>query len=156
MIQKIFVKLKIAAPYDKIANSGTKFETIDGKRKVINPNGSLPFSIRKGRFVPIPYEWKKREVKDNDGNVTETIPGLEDAKKKFDPAIFEFYKTQTEALEACKKEEKLLKMLPFQKMEARNARVRQKVLDSRFGQNRPTMDDIVKEAEKVGAKLPPM
>ena len=45
-------------------------------------------------------------------------------------------------------------MLPFRKMEERNARVRQKVLDSRFGQNRPTMDDVVKEAKRIGADLP--
>jgi hypothetical protein len=57
-------------------------------------------------------------------------------------------------LEAVKKEEKLLKMLPFQKMEAKNARAREKVLNSRFGQNRPTMDDVVKEAKKVGVELP--
>ena len=152
----IWIKLKISAPYDKIANSGTKFETIDGKRQVVNPKGSKSFSIRKGRFVPIPYEWKSREVKDKDGNVIEIIPGLEDARKKFDPKIFEFFKTQTEALEACRKEEKLLKMLPFRKMEEKNARVRKKVLDSKFGQNRPTMDDVVAEAKKVGVDLPPI
>ncbi len=152
----IYVKLKISAPYDKIANSGTMFETIDGKRKVINPNGSKPFSIRKGRFVPIPYEWQSKVEKDRDGKVIKTIPGLEDAKKRFDPKVFDFFKTQTEALEACKKEEKLLKLLPFRKMEERNARVRKKVLDSKFGQNRPTMDDVAREAEKVGVDLPPI
>jgi len=152
----IYIKLKISAPYDNIRNSGTMFETIDGKRKVINPNGTKPFAIRKGRFVPIPYEWKSREVKDNDGKVIKTIPGLEDAKKRFDPNVFEFFKTQSEALAACRKEEKLLSMLPFRKMEERNARVRKKILDSKFGQNRPTMDDVVKEAEKVGVELPPI
>ena len=158
----IWVKLKLSAPYDKIANSGTMFETIDGKSKVINPEGTPAFSIRKGRFTPIfgpgkiPYEWKGREEKDKDGEITKVIPGLEDAKKKFDPAIFDFFKTQKEALEACKKEEKLLKMLPFRRMEAKNARVREKVMKSKFGQNRPTMDDMVKEAEKVGVDLPRM
>ena len=152
----IWVKLKISAPYDKIANSGTMYLDVDGKRKTVDPNGSKPFSIRKGRFTPIPYDWKRKETKDKDGKVVEVIPGLEDAKKKFDPEVFEFFKTQTEALEACKKEEKLLSMLPFRKMEQRNARVRQKVLDSRFGQNRPTMDDVVKEAEKIGVNLPPI
>ena len=150
----IYIKLKISAPYDRIANSGTKYATIDGKRELVDPKGSKPFAIRKGRFVPIPYDWESKETKDKEGKVTEYIPGLEDAKKKFDPAIFEFYKTQSDALTACKKEEKLLSMLPFRKMEERNARVRQKVLDSRFGQNRPTMDDVVKEAKKVGVDLP--
>ena len=150
----IWTKLKISAPYDKIANSGTKYETIDGKRQVVNPNGTRPFSIRKGRFVPIDYEWTAKEVKDKDGNVIKFTPGLEDAKKKFDPEIFEFFRTQAEALAACKKEEKLLKMLPFKKMEDRNARVRQKVLDSKFGQNRPTMDNIAEEAKKAGVNLP--
>ena len=150
----IYIKLKISAPYDKIANSGTMYLDVDGKRKTINPKGSKPFSIRKGRFVPIPYDWKGKEIKDKDGEIVEVIPGLEDAKKKFDPEVFEFYKTQTEALEACKKEEKLLSMLPFRKMEAKNARVREKVLNSRFGQNRPTMDDVVREAKRIGVDLP--
>jgi hypothetical protein len=156
----IYVKLKISAPYDNIRNNGTMYLTIDGKRSIVNQNGTRPFAIKKGRFVPIfgpgniPYEWKGSEEKDKDGNVVRVILGLEEAKKRFDPEVFEFFKTQQEALEAVKKEEKLLKMLPFQKMEAKNARAREKVLNSRFGQNRPTMDDVVKEAKKVGVELP--
>ena len=151
----IYIKLKISAPYDNVRNAGTMYETIDGKKQVINKHGSKPFALRKGRFTTIPYEWKSREEKDRDGTVT-FIPGLEDAKKKFDEKVFEFFKTKADALAAVNKEEKLLKMLPFRKMEARNARVRKKVLDSRFGQNRPTMDDVVKEAERVGVNLPPI
>jgi len=152
----IYIKLKISAPYDNVRNSGTKYVTIDGKRELADKNGSMPFALRKGRFTTIPYEWKSIEEKDKDGKVINFTPGLEDAKKKFDPKVFEFFRTKAEALAACNKEEKLLKMLPFRKMEERNARVRKKVLDSRFGQNRPTMDDVVKEAEKIGVDLPPI
>ncbi len=150
----IWIKLKISAPYDKIANSGTMFQTIDGKREKIDPKGTMPFAIRKGRFMPIKYDWTGKEIKNKDGEVIEYIPGLEDAKKIFDPEVFDFFKTQAEALEACKKEEKLLKMLPFRKMEKRNERVREKVMKSKFGQNRPTMDDVAREAKKIGVDLP--
>lgn len=152
----IWIKLKISAPYDNVKNSGTKYQNIDGKRELIDPNGSMPFAIRKGRFVPIKYDWERKEIKDKDGNVVEVIPGLDDAKKKFDPKIFDFFKTQAEALAKVKLEEKLLKMLPFRKMEEKNNRVREKVMKSRYGQNRPTMDDVAKEAKKVGVELPPI
>ncbi len=148
----IWTKLKVLAPYDKIANSGTMFQTIDGKRVLVDPKGSKPFAIRKGRIVPIPYEWKEKVETDDDGKEV-VIPGLEEAKKRFDPEVFEFFKTKNEALKACKKEEKLLKMLPFKRMEDKNKRVREKVLNSKFGQNRPTMDDVVREAKAIGIDL---
>ncbi len=148
----IWIKLKVLAPYDKIANSGTKFQTIDGKRVIVNPEGSPPFAIRKGRFLPIPYEWKRKVEKDGEGN-EKIIPGLEEAKERFDPEVFEFFKTKSEAMKACKKEEKLLKLLPFRRMEEKNKRVREKILNSKFGQNRPTMDDVVREAKAIGIDL---
>ena len=134
----IWIKLKIFAPYDSVSNSGTKYQTIDGKRTLINPDGNEAFSIRKGRFLPIDYDWKD----------------LEEAYKRFDPAIFEFFKSQSKALEKCEKEKKLLKMLPYQRMEAKNKRVRDKVNKSKFGQTRPTHEDFMKEANKIGADVP--
>ena len=134
----IWIKLKIFAPYDSISNSGTKYQTIDGKRTLINPDGNDAFSIRKGRFLPIDYDWKD----------------LEEAEKRFDPAIFEFFKSQSKALEKCDKEKKLLKLIPYERMEAKNKRVRDKVNKSKFGQNRPTHEDFMKEANKIGADVP--
>lgn len=134
----IWIKLKVFAPYDKISNVGTKFQTIDGKRTLINPDGVNAFSIRKGRFLAIDYEWKD----------------LEEAEKRFDPAVFEFFKSQSQALKACEKEKKLLKMLPWERLEAKRKRVRDKVDKSRYGQKRPTIDDVIKEAKRIGADMP--
>jgi len=134
----IWIKLKVFAPFDNISNPGTKFQTIDGKKTIVNPEGSGPFQIKKGQFVPIPFEWKN----------------MDEAKKKFDAEVFEFFKTKNEALKKCKKEDKLLKLLPTKKMEERRKRIQKKVDDSRFGQNRPTMDDVIKEAKNIGVDLP--
>ena len=134
----IWIKLKVFAPYDKISNVGTKFQTIDGKRTLINPDGVNAFSIRKGRFLAIDYEWKD----------------LEEAEKRFDPAVFEFFKSQSQAFKACEKEKKLLKMLPWERLEAKRKRVRDKVDKSRYGQKRPTIDDVIKEAKRIGADMP--
>ena len=134
----IWIKLKIFAPYDKIANSGTKYRTTDGKRTLVNPNGREGFSIRKGRCLPIDFEWEN----------------LKEAKEIFDENVFDFFKNEDQAVKACKKEEKLLKMLPIQKMEAKQKRVREKVLNSKYGQNRPTIDQFLEEAKKVGVDVP--
>lgn len=134
----IWIKLKVFAPYDKISNVGTKYQTIDGKRTLINPDGVNAFSIRKGRFLAIDYECKD----------------LDEAKKRFDPAVFEFFKSQSQALKACEKEKKLLKMLPWERLEAKRKRVRDKVDKSRYGQKRPTIDDVIKEAKRIGADMP--
>jgi len=134
----IWVKLKVFAPYDKISNVGTKYQTIDGKKTLVNPEGHEAFSIRKGRFVSIPDEWKD----------------LEKVKERFDPAIFEFFKTLSKARKACDKEKKLLGMLPFKRMEERQKRVQEKVAKSRYGQKRPTMDDVIREAKKIGVDIP--
>lgn len=134
----IWIKLKVFAPYDKISNVGTKYQTIDGKRTLINSDGVNAFSIRKGRFLAIDFEWKD----------------LDEAKKRFDPAVFEFFKSQSQALKACEKEKKLLKMLPWERLEAKRKRVRDKVDKSRYGQKRPTIDDVIKEAKRIGADMP--
>lgn len=151
----IWIKLKVFAPYDSVSNSGTKFQTIDGKRTLVDPDGVDAFSIRKGRYLPIDYEWESVYEKDKDTKKKVLVkPGLEEAKKRFDPAIFEFFKSSALALKACDKEKKLLKMLPYQRLEAKNKRIREKVDKSRFGQTRPTMDDVIKEANKIGADIP--
>jgi len=134
----IWIKLKVFAPYDKISNAGTKFRTIDGKRTLVDPDGVEAFSIRKGRFLSIDYDWKD----------------LDTAKKRFDPAIFEFFKSSSQALKACEKEKKLLEMLPWQRLEAKRKRVQEKVDKSRFGQKKPTMDDVIKEAKRIGVDIP--
>ena len=151
----IWIKLKIFGPYDSVTNSGTKFLTIDGKRTLVNPEGNDAFSIRKGRFLPIDYEWETVYEKDKDTKKKIIVkPGLEQAKERFDPAVFEFFKSSAMALKACEKEKKLLSMLPYKKMEAKNKRIREKVEKSRFGQTRPTMDDVIKEANKIGVDIP--
>lgn len=134
----IWVKLKVFAPYDKVSNVGTKYQTIDGKRTLVNPDGVEAFSIRKGRFLPIDYDWKD----------------LEEAKKRFDPKVFEFFKTSSAALKACEKEKKLLAMLPWQRLEAKRKRVQEKVEKSRYGQKRPTIDDVIREAKRIGVSIP--
>jgi len=134
----IWVKLKVFAPYDKIANVGTKYQTIDGKRTLVNPDGVDAFSIRKGRFLKIDMDWKDLDL----------------LKKRLDPAIFEFFKTSNQALKACEKEKKLLAMLPYQRLEKKRKRVQEKLEKSRFGQRRPTMDDVVKEAKRIGVDIP--
>lgn len=150
----IWIKLKILAPYDSVSNSGTKYQTIDGKRTLINPDGNDAFSIRKGRFLPIDYDWEPTFKKDKEsGEKVMVRKGLEEAEKRFDPAIFEFFKSQSKALEKCDKEKELLKMLPYERMEAKNKRVRDKVTKSKFGQKRPTHEDFMKEANKIGADV---
>lgn len=134
----IWVKLKVFAPKDYISNVGTKYQTIDGKRTIVDPEGSLPFQIKKGEFTPIPFEWKD----------------LVEAKKKFDPRVFEFFKTKQEAQKKCKKEEKLLAMLPIQRLEEKRKRIQKKVDESRWGQTKPTMDDVVREAKRIGVDVP--
>ncbi len=134
----IWIKLKVFAPYDRISNTGTKYRTIDGKRTLVELDGVEAFVIRKGRFLPIDYEWKD----------------LEEAKKRFDPAVFEFFKSQNQALKVCEKEKKLLEMLPWQRLEAKRKRVQEKVEKSRYGQKRPTMDDVIKEAKRIGVDIP--
>ncbi len=134
----IWIKLKVFAPFDNISNVGTKFRTIDGKRTIADEEGSLPFQIKKGQFSPIPYEWDQ----------------LKEAQEKFDKEVFDFFKTRNEAAKACKKETKLLALLPTRKFEERRKRVQKKVDDSRWGQKRPTMDDVIKEAKKIGVDIP--
>ncbi len=134
----IWIKMKVFAPFDNISNVGTRFQTIDGKKVVVNPEGSMPFQIKKGQFSPIPFEWNQ----------------LEEAKEKFDPKVFDFFKSKSAAAKAVKKEAKLLALLPTKKFEERRKRVQKKVDDSRWGQKRPTMDDVVKEAHKIGINIP--
>ncbi len=134
----IWVKLKVFAPKDNISNVGTKFQTIDGRKQIINPEGSDPFQIKKGEWIPIPFEWKD----------------LAKAKEKFDPEVFEFFKTKNEAMKKCKKEEKLLKMLPIKKLAERRKRIQEKVDKAKFGQKRATMDDVIREAKKIGVDVP--
>lgn len=136
----IWIKLKVFAPHDNISNPGTKYRTLDTREgpKLVDPDGSEAFHIRKGQFVPIPFEWK------------DLVP----AKKRFDPEVFEFFRTKQEAMRKVKKEEKLLKMLPIRRFEERRKRVQEKVDKSRFGQNKPTMDDVIKEAKRIGIDIP--
>lgn len=151
----IWIKMKVFAPFDNISNPGTKFQTIDGKKQVVDPTGSGPFKIRKGQFVPIPFEWKPVFEKDEKTKKEILVtPGLEQAKEKFDQEIFEFFKTKQEAAAKCKKEEKLLAMLPTKKFEERRKRVQDKVDKARWGQKRPTMEDVIKEAKNIGVDMP--
>ncbi len=134
----IWLKLKVFAPKDNISNVGTKYQTIDGRRQIVNPEGSDPFQIKKGEFTPIPYDWRD----------------LDKVKEKFDPEIFDFFKTKKEVIAKLKKEAKLLAMLPIKKLAERRKRIQEKVDKAKFGQKRPTMDDVIKEAKKIGADIP--
>lgn len=134
----IWLKLKVFAPKDNISNVGTKYQTIDGKRQIVNLEGSDPFQIKKGQAVPIPHDWKD----------------LAQVKERFDPEVFQFFKTKNEVLKQLKKEEKLLKLLSIRRLEEKRKRIQKKVDDSRWGQNRPTMDDVIKEAKKIGVNVP--
>ncbi len=134
----IWIKLKVFAPFDNISNVGTKFQTVDGKRVILDPEGSMPFQIKKGQFVSIPYEWAD----------------LKEAKKKFDSEVFDFFKTKEAAKKACRKEDKLLALLPTKKFEERRKRIQRKLDTARWGQKKPTIDDVVKEAKKIGVNIP--
>jgi len=128
----------VFAPKDKIKNVGSKYRRIDGKRTLIDEKGQDAFAIKKGQFQPIPFEWSE----------------LEKAKEIFDPKIFEFFPSKSGAAKQISKEANLLKMLPVKRMEEKNKRAREKVLNAKYGQKRATMDDVVKEAKKIGVDIP--
>jgi len=135
----IWIKLKVLGQFDRISNVGTRTRWVDGKVVLQDEKGSLPFSIVKGQYMPLPlYNWED----------------LEECKKKFDPEVFEFFKSRKEAAEACKKEEKLLSMLPAMKLDAKNKRVEEKLRKSRFGQKRASREEIKAEAKRIGLDLP--
>ena len=134
----IWIKMKVFAPKDNISNVGTKYQIIDGKRQIVNPEGSLPFQIKKGEVTTIPFEWDQ----------------LEEAKEKFPPEVFELFKTKAAAEKACRKEEKLLALLPSMRLEEKRKRIQRKVDVARWGQKKPTMDDVIREAKKIGVDLP--
>ena len=148
--------MKVFAPKDSIRNPGTKYRTIDSKfgPQLVNPEGSEAFAIRKGEFQPIPFEWEPVFKKNKEGEKEMTTPGLELAKERFDPEVFEFFKTKEAAAKACKKEEKLLKMLPMKRLKEKQKRAREKLEKSKYGQKKPTMDDVVREAKKIGVDIP--
>ncbi|TET75159.1 MAG: hypothetical protein E3J56_01035 [Candidatus Aminicenantes bacterium] len=150
----IWVKLKVFAPKDYISNVGTKFQTIDGKRQLVDPKGSLPFQIKKGEVTTIPFEWKPVYEKNETGKKVMVTPGLEEAKKKFPPEVFELFKTKEAAEKQCKKELKLLAMLPTMRLEEKRKRIQKKVDTARWGQTKPTMEDVIREAKRIGVDVP--
>ncbi len=154
----IWVKLKVFAPFDSISNPGTKYKLEGGKTTVVNPNGSEPFSIRKGQFVPInEFSWDdviaaRKELKWNKKEGKYDLDSKTGVFAKYDPDVFEFYKTRKEAQKQVEKEKSIVAKLPEYRLQKKRERVQWKKDNGK--QSPASREEIEKEAKEIGADIP--